>query len=376
MEDIEGIEGTSGPGVNPNLNKLLQKAREEITTQETIPDGYIEVKLSTRGQIGAPELFYIRNFSPEDIMNLGQTSQENIPIKMVKVLDSLIWNPHNDASLQIKNFHEKEVIELLLLLYETFYTTIFPNQKWVLTEEDWDFIAEQKGGRDTPEFQAYERAVKTEAYKPVFDIDISQLDYHEIPEEGLKKQAKIERVIQGKKFTAAFSLPRFGDHLTLKYFIDKIFKEEDNKFSRLGDTIKHKRDLEAAIARGENVARNNIPIIPKKEWDEYVDYETRKSIFAITASKALYLTEFMGENVTSWPLEQKLDMARDPRLDYTVFKMIEEHFRTLQFGLKEEITVHDPIINKVVTRKYTFQFVDLLFAIRDTRAPETSVSFV
>jgi len=219
---VAELNEVGGEPINPNkMNERIEKAHKEVEAKFNMPDGYIEVRLSTRGKVGAPEKFYIRNFSPEDLMSLGLADKEDIPIKLIKVLDSLIYNPDNNKDLSIENWHEKEVIELLLLLYETFYTTVFANQEWILTEEDWDFIAEQHGGRDTDGFRANERAIKNKTVKHVFDIDISTLDFYEIPDD-FKVKVRIDRKYAGKPFAAIFTLPRFGDFIKLKQFIDII----------------------------------------------------------------------------------------------------------------------------------------------------------
>jgi len=376
MEDTNEVDGIQEPTSNPNLKAKLKKAQENYDAIVNCPEGYIDVKLSTRGLISeCPESFRIRNFSPEDLMNLGLADREEVPIRLIKVLDSLIFNPNRNSALSVENWHEKEVIELLLLLYETFYTTVFPNQEWIPTEEDWEYLKEIYGGPDSDEFRGRERALKNKSWKPTFDIDISQLDYHEIPDD-FKTKVKIDRKYGDKDFSAVFSLPKFGDFMKLKFFIDDIYKEEDRQFARIAEIYKFRKEAEDKILAGENINIASVPNVPKAELDKYKEYETKKSLFAITASKALYLQEFDGEDLSRWPLVKKLDMAKDARLDYTTFKMVQDHFSKLKFGLKEEITVHDPILNKVVQRNYSFQLTDLLAAIRDSGAVQTTVSYI
>jgi len=78
MEKLNEVDGT---GINPNLDKV-QRAREEFDSKIAMPEGYVEVVLSTRGRIGAPAKFYIRNFSPEDLMSLGLADKEDVPLKL------------------------------------------------------------------------------------------------------------------------------------------------------------------------------------------------------------------------------------------------------------------------------------------------------
>lgn len=356
-------------GFNPNK---LKEIREETEANISCPDGYIEVKLSTKGLIGAPKVFHIRNFSAEDLMNLSLADKEDVPMKLLKTLGELIW----EKEINIGTFHEKEVVELLLLLYEVFYTEVFPNQKWVPTDEDWEFLEQQCGGKDTDDFRARKRALDTEQWKPTFDINIKEdISFFEI-DPNIKTNVKIERDYSGKKFSVVFSLPKFGDFLILKKFVDIVYRDKDKQFARIAEMIKFRKESEDRLAKGENINISTIPNVPKAEYDKYKEYESEKTLFVVTASKALYLKEFNGEDLEGVPLEKKIELAKDPRLDYSTFKLVEDHIKKLEFGYKEDITVHDPIMNKVVTRKYTFQLVDLLTAIRDSGTSKTTVSFI
>ena len=361
---------------NPNMAAKLKEAREDYETRYNVPDGYIEVRLSTRGLIGAPEVFWARNFSPEDLMSLGLSAKEDLPIRLIKILDSLIFNPDPNNIISVKDFHEKEVVEFLLLIYETFYTTIFPDQRWIPTDEDWEYLKNMHGGENSDAFRQRKRALENGSWKPTFDLDISRdITFHEIPDD-FKTKVRVEREYGQSKFSVVFGLPKFGDFTILKAFIDKIFEKEDKRFARIGEMIQFKKDAEERAMRGENVDLRSLPSVPQAEFDSYKEYETNKSLFSVTAAKALYIKEFDGEDVSNWPIEKKIDLAQDARLDYSTFKQVQDIFDKMEFGYKEEITVHDPIMDKIVTRNYTFQLVDLLTAIRDTTTSKTTISIV
>jgi hypothetical protein len=305
-------------------------------------------------------------------MNLNLTEQNERPIKLIKILQGLIF----EKDVDVKKFHQKEVIELLLLMYETFYTTVFTGQTWVPTEEDWEFLSEQCGGRETEEFRRKEQALKSGEWKPVFDINIEKdVEFHEVPDD-IKINAKVQKKYGNKTFTAVFSLPRFGDVITLKSFVDSMFKEKDKQFARITEIIKFRRECEEKIKKGENINYAQIPNIPKAEEEKLKEYETEKSLFIFRATIALYLMEFDGEDISDVPLEKRLQLASDPRIDFSTFQQVQEHFEKMEFGIKEEITAYDPIMNKVVKRKYPFRLDDLLSAMGTARPSETVVSFV
>ena len=367
---------------NPNMiggvpAEDFDKVEKTIERIRSVPPGYAEVRLSTLGKVGAPEVFYIRNFLPEDLMKLGLADEATTPIKLIDILDSMIYNEPGQEPISVKNFHEKEVVETLLYLLETFYSPIFPNQTWDLTEDDYKFLAERYG-KGSEEYTKRIRAIEEGEWKPKFDLDISKdLSFYEIGDDpDFGTEAEAETILpSGEKFTASFALPKFGDFVTLKFFIEEIFAKEDNKYRRLGEIIKYRRDAKKKMEEeGKYIDLSRIPTVPENEEREYDEYEMRKAIFSVTATKALYLQSFNGEDVSKLSLKEKMKYAEDPRLDYGLFNQIQEAFDNLHFGYKEEITVLDPIQEKVVTRKYNFQIFDLLQAIQDRRNTKTTVT--
>jgi hypothetical protein len=350
----------------------LKKARQEFDEKFNCPQGYIEVRLSSCGKIGAPSVFHVKNFSVEQVMELNLTEQNERPIKLIKILQDLIY----EKDVDIKKFHQKEVVELLLLMYECFYTEIFVNQTWTPTEEDWEFLKKESGGEDTDEYRRKKRALETGTWKPVFDINISKdIHYYEI-NPNIKVNAKIEKQYGNKKFTATFALPKFGDIITLKSFVESMYREKDKQFARITETLKFRKESEEKLRRGENINIAAIPTIPKAEEDKLKEYETEKSLFIFRASIALYLIEFDGEDISDVPLEKRLSLAQDPRIDFSTFQAVQEHFDKLEFGMKEEITALDPIMNKIVTRKYPFRLDDILSSFGSARPAKTSITFV
>jgi hypothetical protein len=271
----------------------------------------------------------------------------------------------------VQNFHEKEVTELLLFIYEAFYTSAFTDLDWTLTDEDWDELAKRCGGRDTDLFVKQERAYKSGSVKPKFDVNLeTDVSYWEI-DPNIKTRA---RVTKTDGFSAVFGLPRFGDVLILKRFVESMWRDEDKKWASIGETLKFRKEAEKKLEDGQNVDIRKIPNIPKAEYEKYKEYELEKGIFAMTATKALHLVEFNGADVSMYPLEKKIELARDPHLDHSTFEQVQTVFNKLEFGIKEEITVRDPILEKVVTRKYSFQLTDLLSSIKDRRPSDTTIS--
>ena len=380
-------------GMEP-LNPNEVKADEELTQLRegmiggAIPSGYVPVQLSTRGKIYAPAKFHIRNFNTEDLMELSLVDQENLPIKAIEMLNNIIleYDPAREGApgtVNVKTFHEREVHELLLFVYRAFYTDTLSNLTWTLTEEDWEFKKQEFGGEDSDEYRSLERAVKNGSFKPTFSIHIpTGVHYHEI-EDGFKTSVRVEKPKFG--FVCQFGLPRYGDVIDLKYFIEGKYKELDKRWANVASTLKMRKEAEDRLMKGENVNLRGIPDIPKAEREKFHEYEVEKSVFAMTAIKAWHLQEINqvpGQDqkkvfdVRGLPLEKRMELVRNPHIDHSTFEQVQEVFNKLQFGIKEEITVVDPILNKTVQRKYSFQLLDLLAAIRNQRPAETVLTVV
>ena len=72
-----------------NRNNLIMSSLHDFEEQniQTIPPGYISINLSTKGKLGAPKEFHIRNFKMKDIMALSLTEQSDLPERIVQVLN-------------------------------------------------------------------------------------------------------------------------------------------------------------------------------------------------------------------------------------------------------------------------------------------------
>jgi len=281
----------------------------------------------------------------------------------------------------VRDFHEKEVMELILFVYEAFYTDTLNELSWSLTEEDIEHLKKTKGGEDSDEYRSFMRAIEQKQFVPKFDVHLpTAIEYHEVSDD-IKTSV---RVSGRNGFTARFGLPKYGDVIDLKYFIEEKYREEDKRYAHVAQILKTRKDAEDRLMRGENVNLRGIPDVPKSEKDKFREYEIEKSIFAMTAIKAYHLLEINHVDptnpdkvfdVSKLPLEKKIELARSPEIDHSTFQQVQDMFSKLQFGIKEEITVRDPIMEKVVKRKYAFQLIDLLQAIRDKRPAEVVLTY-
>lgn len=354
---------------------LLDKQAAEIAKKEQVPVGYMTMELSTKGKFGAPAVFHVRNFKTEDLVALAIEDEDKVQAAVADMLQDLIW----EKDVDIKKFHEKEVVETVLRLYKRYYQQTLKGLTWELTEEDKEVIALEEGGKNTDAYRQRIEAIKRGDEKHFFDVDLRQVDYYEVPE----KISGVARVTQtdsetGEKFVVEYTFPRYGDAMMLKKFLNEIpeFKEGEKRFASITENVKFRRKMEQAWKDGENVPLERIPKFTQQDMDKFNEFQKKKAVFATRAVKALHLKSIGGIEIADLPLEKKLEYADDPRLDHATFEQINKIYEDLKIGPMEDISVVDPITRKVTKIHYTFRLFAILQTIRDNKPDGTVIEFV
>jgi len=338
----------------PDLSKMKDV---KLSQQTTPPPGYIPVELSTKGFVGAPKLFHIRNFDTADLVGLALTDEDRLPIIVSEMLDGLIW----EKDVSVSTFHEKEVVETIVRLYQAFYSDVLKDVEFPWNEEDIDALKNKLG--DSDETRAQIQDLRTRKWIPRVDIQLSKdVNTFDINPDELKKELYLK---DKTGFTVGFSYPRYGDILTLREFMKEAYKDTDQQFASLKNTLKFRQDAEERMRQGENIVMSRIPNVPDFEKDKYIQYESEKQKFGIQAIKALHLVYYEGQDVRNLPLAERTTLvASDFRIDYRMTKAVNEYFSNWKIGLKPEIEMANPLKGVVESRKYSFRLVDLLQAIK------------
>lgn len=347
--------------------KDLAKIEAKAETEYEVPSGYIAIELSTHGLLGAPKRFHVRNFDTSDLLNLALSEDEELPEKVAKMLDDLIL----EEEVSVTDFHEKEVVELLARLYQAFYANTLKEIDFPWEEADLDWIREKLG--NTSEASEKIMDLRSRRWVPKVDINLADVETYDLDPETFK--TKITLTDKASGFKAGFSYPRYGDVIVLRNFILQVYREQDKQFASIRDTLKFRRDAEERLRRGEDITLSRIPNIPETEREKFKKYEIEKSIFSAIAIKALHLVNFDGQDVTNLSLKERIELARDPRLDYKMMKAVNEFYEKMKIGLKEEMAMINPIKGVVETRKYSFRLIDLLQAIKLYESTEFDIEF-
>lgn len=353
---------------DPKTDDVIKKVdaiSAGVKEEYTIPSGYISVELSTQGLLGAPKRFHVRNFDTADLLNLALSEDEELPEKVAKMLDNLIL----EDDVSVMDFHEKEVVEFLARLYQAFYSPMLKDVDFQWNEKDLEFLKGSLG--NTSEYEEKVMELKSGKWAPKTDINLGTVETYD-----LDPDLKTKIFIKDKNgFKVGFSFPRHGDIIVLRNFIISEYRDRDKQFASIKDVLRFRRDAEERIRRGEDIALARIPNIPEAERERYKMYETEKSIFSALAIKALHLIEFDGEDVSKRPLQERIALAQDPRLDYKMMKTVQNFFDNLKVGIKEKVMMRNPIKGVVEERDYSFRLIDLLQAIKLYESDEYDVTF-
>lgn len=346
----------------------LENLRKEVESDIAVPSGYITIELSTKGHLGAPKVFHIKNFSVEQISSLNFCDQDQVPIKVLQMLPDIVW----EKDVDFRAFHENEVIETLIILYKTFYQTTLANQLWPLTEEDKTYILNEECGGDLTKYNQRLAAYDKGDWKPVFDINLDQVQFYEHNED-------IKHTVQVKKpngFTCEFTYPKYGDTLVLHEIITRKFQEQENMFSAIKEKIKFRQNMEERWRNGEAVDLGRCPVINESDRRKYEAFQIEKGTFLTKLTRTILLKSINGEDLSDMPLEKKLAYADDPNLDFATMNKVTALFKELKVGPIDKITGYDPIIREVREIPYTFQLFSFILALRDYGNNEDDIVLV
>lgn len=354
---------------SPEEKAAMKAAEESVRKMADIPPGYIEINLSTKGKIGAPASFHVRNFTTEDLMDLAATEQKDIPVEVVKRLQEIIW----EDNVNVEEFHENEVIETLFIIYREFYSQYLPEMPWELTDDDKAHLQKQFGGESSPDYINRIAAYEDQKWVPRWDIDLATFGFYEIPDDFKSTIKATDK--QGNSVT--YTLPKYGDVVVLKNFIDKYYEKEEAKFAQISRSLQQKNQLDKDFLEGKSNRNGDRIYIPKSEEDEYNEYAKKRMVFSASAIKALHLKEVNGVDFSGKSLSDRIDyVVNNPGIfSHGVFKKVTEKFSELKIGINPETEGIDPILQKRVKVNYTFRVFALLQALRDNDAGEASITF-
>lgn len=342
---------------------LLEKAKNQIEVKTTeIPLGYTPIELSTAGKLGAPKIFHVRNFKTSDLVDLSLTSQEDLPETVSRMIDNMIF----EENVSVKNFHEKEVVELLVRLFMIFFShkieIDFP-----IEDSDLDFI------KDKISYEEYIKTledISSKKWKPQADIDLSKIKTYDVPD-NFSPIVTIVSKKTNEKFK--FSFPKFGDLLIVKKFLKLKFEEKEKQMSSIRRMVEFKNDMEEKFKKGENIDLNRIPKITESDEQKLKNLDIEKMVYAVDLVRAVQLIGYNDKDLSNLPIDERVKMLDMTSLDHNVNTKLENYYESVKFGLDDEIEMFNPFKKLVEKRRYSFRLLDILQAVKSFESDEYDI---
>jgi len=342
----------------------LTEVKNENKITSVVPPGYVAIELSTKGKLGAPRLFHIRNFRTTDLVSLSLTSQPDLPEIVANILDDMIF----EEDVSVRDWHENEVIEFLVRLFMIFFSPSLEEVEFYPTEEDWDFLKESVG---IDKFNSMKEDYEAAKWVPRTTIDLSRIETYDL-DDTFSSTLKIKSNKTNLK--ASFTFPKFGDILIVKKFLRQYYEKEDKQFASITRTLTYQKEMEDSLKKGGDVSISKIPQVPQAELIKFTEYEMEKALTAVELMRGLHFLEFDGKNYKNASLEEKLEVAKDPRVDLNLSMKVEDYFKNLNFGINDKkIVMQNPITKESCERRYSFRLVDILQAIRSFKNNEYDI---
>lgn len=347
---------------NANENPLASMAKVE--KEKLIPAHYAKIQLSTEGKVGAPAEYHVRNFSTRDIMDLALSEEQDLPERLLNLLQGLIF----EDDVRVADFHEAEIVEHMVRMYATFFSpTIeidFPVEK-----EDYEALErlDPAGYRDKV------NALKTGKWTPKVTIDLrTDIDTYKL---DAAFQPVVTCVNKKSGFSVAFGLPKYGDIITIKKWLAENFDEKEKKFAAFKQTIDLYNNLLERFEAGENIDLNRLPLVDPDIEKEYKNFQLAKAAALVDVIRALHLISFEGKDVSKEPLSTRIALVQDPRVDASIAKKIDSYFEKMPFGIKPDVRMINPITGEPCIRRYSFRLADILQAIQLSESNEYDIVF-
>lgn len=194
----------------------LSESENYVNNVSSVPAGYLEVRLSTKGRVGAPEVVHVRNFKVSEIITLSMSDNRELPIRLIEILNGMILE-----DTDVSKWHESEVEELMLYIFMTFYRDKFEDIPFPYDDKDIEFLKDAGAAED----------LKSGKWVPKTTIDITKdVETYDIPSDF---NPCITITNKKTKFHVTFDYIKYGDQVIIKQWLDSFFRNEEIRFEKI-----------------------------------------------------------------------------------------------------------------------------------------------
>ena len=336
---------------------MLSTLKQEVQRAKnlaSVPPGYIEVALSTKGRVGAPAIVHVRNFTVGELLELSLTTDTDLPRRLIAALNKAIYE-----DTDVANWHESEIEELLIYIYAEFYKSTLDSVEFPLLEEDYEFVKNGPDGEQRCKDLREHKWVPRTSITLLRDIDPYEVSDDYSPEITIKNKKT--------GFYVTFSYIKYGDRLLVKDWLDKVYRDEEKQFDALVETLKHNSSVADPAKR--------LPVDPA-EKEAYSDFVAKKLGTLTEVSRLISVVNYNGQDVSKMNVDEKYKLlSQDARIDYGMIAKLAARQDKQPFGLKPFIHMINPLTNEPCVRRFSFRILSILQAMQLSGSDEYDDGF-
>lgn len=321
-----------------------EKAEDSKPKKNTVPYGYIPVKLDSLGKLGYPAVLHFRDYSTEEALGLSSSDEEHNLHAMIDALNGMVHE-----GIDCSQLHLADLMTIVFTLQGTFWGSTIEKEYYKDTSLP---KGKKEGQRDHKDNIA------------VAEISLASLETQVIPED-FEEPFLVKQPATDLEIT--FRFPRIGDLITAQNYVDKEFERETREMSSTIMKIRSIRGLDTLKEREE--AYLNMPVEERLSYEKYLE---NKSKLFYKIAQACSIEKIGKKPMTS--TKERLDNLH--MVSLPMWKEYSKKVRANEFGIKSEVEFTPEGGGDPITRRFQFQIMDFLPDIPNEEDREDFVPFI
>lgn len=330
---------------------LLEETENEL--KDDIPSCYIPIDLVSNGRIeGIPKRLHFKCYSASDALDLNVDDDDKIK-SIVKVLTRLNYEKFDVSLLTVQ-----DVQYILYIMHNSFISPKITKKIYIDdTIEDKDELNSPKNIEEV-------------------DILINSLRYNYLgkndDDEDLKEKIKVPFIIKDNvtKDAISFKFSVLKDIITAEAYCRNYYRNEFIKYGNVRSTLNKIKRIRDENEQDDTL--NKYLIENEAKVNEYYDFMTEFSKMVVSVTQAETIVAFNGKPIEK--LDEKWDIYNN-KLSYDIWLKYNDVIEKFPFGIKDDVDVFIPSLNKTVHRRVGFQLDDFIHIDKHQDVDRYTVEF-
>ena len=340
----------------PVKEKKVDNAEIEKKSKEKIPNDYIPIKLASNGKLDAPKVLHFRDFSMDDALELNVLDEDDRLKALISVISGMCYENFDCTNLNIR-----ELIQILFTIHITFISSKMRKEYYI---DETLPEGKEEGQLDHP------------SNVDEIDIALTKLLVQDIDDnpDGSSKELKFKEPFTltdtVKKTKAKLRLSRIKDILLAQEHCNTKFEDELKRFKPLKKALYKLIDIDDKEERNAELEK----LIEDNE-DDYEDYQNFINKYDKEYIRILQSQQIVAiDGVELKTLEEKIE-AYKTNVSETLWSRYNEVVNEYVFGILDKYTFYCDKLQKNITRRFLFQYMDFLPDIDKDHSKRYHLSF-